>query len=65
MKVTDGKRTFDVTEKAYKVIYASLGYEPVSSLDDLTVPELKELAKEKEIEGYSDMKKRELIKALS
>lgn len=34
------------------------------TLEDLTVKELKELAKDKRIEGYSDMKKEELIKAL-
>ncbi|MBE6058234.1 Rho termination factor N-terminal domain-containing protein [Clostridium sp.] len=32
--------------------------------ENLTVKELKELAKSKGIEGYSDMKKEELIKAL-
>ncbi|KIL46162.1 Rho termination factor N-terminal domain-containing protein [Jeotgalibacillus campisalis] len=31
---------------------------------DMTVPELKEVAKEKEIKGYSSMKQKELIQAL-
>lgn len=34
------------------------------NLEEKTVKELRGLAKEKEIEGYSDMKKDELIKAL-
>lgn len=33
-------------------------------LSELTVPELKEQAKEKEIEGYSTLKRAELLKAL-
>ena len=36
----------------------------IRSLEELKVEELKELAKEKEIEGYSKMKKEELIEAL-
>ena len=35
-----------------------------TAIDGLTVPELKKLAKEKEIEGYSGMKKEELIKVI-
>ena len=34
------------------------------NLDDLTVKELKEMAKEKDIEGYSAMKKEELIEMI-
>lgn len=34
------------------------------NLDDLVVKELKEMAKHKKIEGYSTMKKEELIKAI-
>lgn len=44
--------------KGYKVVEEAL------NLEDLKVSELRELAKEKEIEGYYDMKKDELIEAL-
>jgi hypothetical protein len=33
-------------------------------IEELTVPELKEIAKEKNVSGYGRMKKDELIKAL-
>lgn len=29
MKVTDGKKTLEVTEKAYRVVYAAKGFKPV------------------------------------
>lgn len=38
--------------------------EEQKSLSDMKVAELKELAKKREIKGYSDMKKDELIKVL-
>ncbi|CAI6074317.1 hypothetical protein PAECIP112173_02322 [Paenibacillus sp. JJ-100] len=38
--------------------------EKVIPLEDLTVPQLKDKAKDAKIEGFSDMKKSELIKAL-
>ena len=34
MKVTNGKKTMEVTEKAYRVIYAPLGYRPVEENDE-------------------------------
>lgn len=38
--------------------------EPEINYKEYTVKELKEIAKEKEIEGYYDMKKTELIETL-
>ena len=38
--------------------------EESKSLEELTVKELKEIAKEKGIEGYSDMKREELLEVL-
>ncbi|WP_286169642.1 Rho termination factor N-terminal domain-containing protein [Halocella sp. SP3-1] len=58
-----------MSERAYSAHYKALGYEIVeekagTNLDDMTVKELRELAKDKDIEGYYDMKKDELITAL-
>jgi len=39
--------------------------ENMQSFEDMTLEELKELAKEKEIKGYSKMKKEDLINALT
>ncbi len=44
-------------EKGYKVIEEK-------KLENLTVSELRKIAAEKNIEGYSDMRKAELIEAL-
>lgn len=39
--------------------------EPQNDLNDLTVPELKKLAKERGLNNYSGLKQEELIKLLS
>ncbi|WFD12008.1 Rho termination factor N-terminal domain-containing protein [Tepidibacter hydrothermalis] len=74
IKRSDGK-IFNVTEKAYTLVYKPLGFSIVN--DDLEegdhqevnykkmkVDQLKILAQEKGIEGSDDMKKDELIEAL-
>ncbi len=43
---------------------ADLSPKKEQSLEGMKVSELKDLAKEKEVEGYSDMKKAELIEVL-
>ena len=79
-KYTDGKRTIHATEKAYEVIYKNQGLKKIevaeelqnnqettgeeTSLEGMKSEELKELAKKKGIDGYSKMKKEDLIEAL-
>lgn len=69
MKITNDERTLNVTEKAFNVIYKHRGFKEVKensdSLESLTVSELKEIAKQHEIEGYSSMKKDELMEVVS
>ena len=62
-KYTNGKRTIHATERAYNLLYKRQGFKEAKevSLDDLKVVQLRELAKENNIEGYSNMKKDELI----
>lgn len=65
-KYTNGERIIYATEKAFNVIYRRQGFKELKEdkLEDLKVSELRELAKEKDIEGYYEMKKDELIQAL-
>ena len=62
------KKTWDYVKEDKKYEEKKEVKEPkqtkLESLDSMTVAELRELAKGKEIKGYSTMKKAELLEAL-
>ena len=70
--IRDGK-VIETTERLYNMIYKQIGYLPLKEVEDtpkleleaLTVKELKEQAKELGIEGYSDLKKDELVQLIN
>ncbi|MCD3211813.1 hypothetical protein G8T71_10645 [Clostridium botulinum C/D] len=71
-KYSNGERKIMATDRAFEVIYKDQGFSPVideekdgDNLDLLKVDELRERAKEKGIEDCENMKKAELISALS
>lgn len=57
--------TVELTEEQAKLLGEKVTLVDDPSLDDLTVAELKDMAKSQGIEGYAEMKKAELITALS
>lgn len=58
-------QTVDLTEEQAERLGDKVSPSAETSLEDKNVAELKELARERGIEGYNDMKKAELIAALT
>ena len=66
-KNNDNKKSFEKTTEAKeqpKTEKVAVKEEKAIDLDKMTVAELREMAKSKEVKGYSTMKKAELIEAL-
>ena len=73
LKVQKDDKIMEVTQRAYDVLYKQRGFKVIEEkkkatkkkkAKDLTLTQWKEMAKEKEIEGYYRMDKEELLKEL-
>ena len=73
LKVQKDDKIMEVTQRAYDILYKQRGFEVIEEkkkaskkkkAKDLTLTQLQEMAKEKEIEGYYRMTKEELLKEM-
>jgi len=76
-KYSKGKRVIEATKRAFEVIYKAQGYKEHKEteekaevklsreeFEELTVPELKDMARDADLSGYSSLNKGELIDLL-
>ncbi|MFA1821162.1 hypothetical protein ACDX78_13480 [Virgibacillus oceani] len=59
MKISNGNKTIEATDKAYRVVYKELGYKPLE--EGKTAPEQEETAQETDLNSFT---KAELIEEL-